>query len=117
MSLRRKPHSVTVYTAAEAKDAGVQARPTFTENASRRCQITPWRSQSESQGSIAIDMSRPHLLLADSDQASIYTERSLIQHGARWFEVKGAPEIWDAGTGTNCFAALLEELDYVPNLG
>ncbi len=111
MSLRIKPHIVTVY-APEPVTAGNVATGVdwSTSGQEVRCQITP-EKPSTLYESYGMEAKRPHSLMCDIEDADHFVVNSRVVLGTRKFKVLSLPEKWNAESSTSFAQTFLEELN------
>ena len=111
MSLRLRPHTVTVYAPEPVTSGNVATGVDWSSNGQEvRCQVTPEKPSTlfESYG---METRRPHVLLCDITDAVHFVINARVALGTRRFKVLSLPENWNAETSTSFAQMFLEELD------
>jgi hypothetical protein len=103
-----KPHTVTIK--AETRDGA--GGTSLGSARTILCQVTPM-SQGKTYQEYGIELSRPHLLMADKSEANYLQIGALVTYGSRKFKIMTPPATYDFGTAADHVSVVIEEVDPV----
>ncbi len=100
MSLRRKPHAITIVPVANSYTSARVDAPEEGTPVGIKGQITPMTSE-QAYKQFGIESIKPHLMLTDVADGQSLKIGDRVLYNSRSFFLKADPMIWGAGQSTD----------------